>query len=69
MALSAPAPSLAELRAALGGRPRLPLHREGFRRAAVLIPLIPVDGDWELLLTRRNSDLPHHRGQIAFPGG
>lgn len=64
-----PLPSLASLRATLGERPRFPLHREGYRRAAVLIPLIPADGDWELLLTRRNSDLPHHRGQIAFPGG
>ncbi len=64
-----PNPPLAELRRLLSDRPRQPMRRSGFRRAAVLIPLIPVDGDWDLVLTRRNSDLPHHRGQIAFPGG
>ena len=35
----------------------------------MLVPLIAIDGDWDVILTRRNSDLPHHRGQIAFPGG
>lgn len=69
MGTAVPRPSVESLRAALGVRPRVPLHREGYRRAAVLIPLIPGNGDWDLLLTRRNSDLPHHRGQIAFPGG
>jgi 8-oxo-dGTP pyrophosphatase MutT (NUDIX family) len=44
-------------------------HREGYRHAAVLIPLIAANGDWDILLTRRNSGLPHHRGQVAFPGG
>jgi 8-oxo-dGTP pyrophosphatase MutT (NUDIX family) len=43
--------------------------REGYRRAAVLVPMIAVEDDWDILLTRRNSNLPHHRGQIAFPGG
>jgi 8-oxo-dGTP pyrophosphatase MutT (NUDIX family) len=43
--------------------------RDGYRRAAVLIPLVAAHRDWEVVLTRRNGDLPHHRGQIAFPGG
>jgi 8-oxo-dGTP pyrophosphatase MutT (NUDIX family) len=37
--------------------------------AAVLIPLLHHEGEWHLLLTRRNSDLQEHSGQVAFPGG
>lgn len=37
--------------------------------AAVLIPMLKKDGDWHVLLTRRNSDLHEHSGQVAFPGG
>lgn len=56
-------------------RERLAAHerrtqiRRGFRHAAVLMPLFSKNDAWHLLLTRRTSDLPHHRGQIAFPGG
>ena len=39
---------------------------DGFRPAAVLVPLTPAG---ELLLTVRNSNLPSHAGQISFPGG
>jgi 8-oxo-dGTP pyrophosphatase MutT (NUDIX family) len=39
------------------------------RPAAVLIPLLKKGGDWNLLLTRRNADLPEHSDQVAFPGG
>ena len=39
------------------------------RPAAVLIPLLRVDGRWEALFTRRNPDLHEHSGQVAFPGG
>lgn len=48
---------------------RRPLTNEGYRKAAVLIPLVEVDGEWHILLTKRNDDLPEHSGQIAFPGG
>jgi 8-oxo-dGTP pyrophosphatase MutT (NUDIX family) len=64
-----PFPEKEFIRSRLTDRPRRMQTRDGFRRAAVLIPLLPVDGDWDVLLTRRTSDLPHHRGQIAFPGG
>ena len=37
--------------------------------AAVLIPLLRHEGEWHLLLTRRNNDLAEHSGQVAFPGG
>ena len=42
---------------------------ESPRPAAVLIPLLRSDDDWHLLFTRRNSELPEHSGQVAFPGG
>jgi 8-oxo-dGTP pyrophosphatase MutT (NUDIX family) len=44
----------------------LPAH---FRRAAVLIPFWR-DGDaLRVAMIRRTESMPHHRGQVAFPGG
>jgi 8-oxo-dGTP pyrophosphatase MutT (NUDIX family) len=37
--------------------------------AAVLIPFLASEAGWQILLTRRHSDLPEHSGQVAFPGG
>ncbi len=39
------------------------------RQAAVLVPLFVDAGELWTLLTRRSESLPHHRGQVAFPGG
>ncbi len=39
------------------------------RPAAVLIPLINMDGEWYILFTRRTDRVEHHKGQVAFPGG
>ena len=39
------------------------------RPAAVLIPLLRNNCAWQVLLTRRNSNLQEHGGQVAFPGG
>ncbi len=66
---AAPVPPVEIIRTRLASVERKHQQREGYRRAAVLLPLIPAAGDWQILLTRRNSDLPHHRGQIALPGG
>jgi 8-oxo-dGTP pyrophosphatase MutT (NUDIX family) len=41
----------------------------GLRRAAVLIPLFPENGELHVLLTRRTDEVEHHKGQISFPGG
>jgi 8-oxo-dGTP pyrophosphatase MutT (NUDIX family) len=41
----------------------------GRRRAAVLLPLYRHNGDYGLIFTQRSHTVPHHRGQIAFPGG
>ena len=46
---------------------RLPVAE--VRRAAVLVPLYVDAGALWVLLTRRAEELPHHRSQIAFPGG
>ncbi|CAI8022277.1 Uncharacterized Nudix hydrolase NudL, partial [Geodia barretti] len=39
------------------------------RAAAVLVPLVPREGDYGLVLTRRALDLRRQPGDIAFPGG
>ncbi|MEI6289514.1 MAG: CoA pyrophosphatase [Chloroflexota bacterium] len=39
------------------------------RPAAVLLPLTMVDGDWQVLFTRRTDIVEHHKGQVSFPGG
>lgn len=39
------------------------------RDASVLVPLQFVAGEWTVILTKRSSQLKHHPGQIAFPGG
>ena len=60
---------LETLRAALAARPRETLHIEGFRRAAVLVPLLQSKDGLELLFTVRASGLSSHASQISFPGG
>jgi 8-oxo-dGTP pyrophosphatase MutT (NUDIX family) len=42
---------------------------EGFRKAAVLVPLIRSEAGLELLFTVRSTMLLKHSGEIAFPGG
>ena len=37
--------------------------------AAVLIPLVWWNDEWQLVFTRRTETLEHHKGQVSFPGG
>ena len=53
----------------LAGRERAVLVRPGKTPAAVLVPLLAIDGEPHLLFTRRARGLRHHEGQVAFPGG
>ena len=39
------------------------------RPAAILVPLLRVQFDWHILMTKRAVHLAHHAGQISFPGG
>lgn len=54
-------------RLALGAPRRMEIA--GFKRAAVLVPVLEGRGGLELLLTVRAGHLRTHAGQIAFPGG
>lgn len=60
---------LGDLRTTLRERRRDRLEIAGFRRAAVLVPILMRREGLELLFTVRGEDLTHHAGQIAFPGG
>lgn len=42
---------------------------QSFREAAVLAPIVRRPEGWTMLFTERAADLPHHPGQVAFPGG
>jgi 8-oxo-dGTP pyrophosphatase MutT (NUDIX family) len=57
------------LRAALAGQKNEILPLGQMRAAAVLVPLRRRDGRLQLILTRRTEQLPHHAGEISFPGG
>lgn len=37
--------------------------------AAVLVPIFYKDGEYNILFTQRSDQVPHHKGQISFPGG
>jgi len=42
---------------------------EGLKAAGVLVPLCVVDGEIRVVLARRTERVPHHKGQVCFPGG
>jgi 8-oxo-dGTP pyrophosphatase MutT (NUDIX family) len=42
---------------------------EGFRHAAVLVPLRLAGAELRVVLGQRTEEVPHHKGQICFPGG
>ncbi len=46
-----------------------PSQGRSLRDAAVLVPIVARPDGLTVLFTRRSEDLPHHPGQVAFPGG
>lgn len=51
------------------GRPMGELFARPPVPAAVLVPIVERSDGLGVLLTQRSSTLPHHPGQISFPGG
>jgi 8-oxo-dGTP pyrophosphatase MutT (NUDIX family) len=60
---------LDDLRDSFPGRERKTAVLQGFRPAAVLVPVIAAAEGPEFLLTKRTEDVETHKGQISFPGG
>jgi len=58
-----------QLQALFDGYTPTSLPLVDMRPAAVLAALFVKEGADHLLLTRRTDHLPHHRGEISFPGG
>ncbi len=61
--------TLRRVRAALAARPARAIDVPGFRGAAVLVPLLARAAGPTVLFTRRTELVPHHKGEISFPGG
>ncbi len=60
---------ITELRTRLSDPPAKRLPHNEARQAAVLVPLYVDARELWTILTKRSEALPHHKGQIAFPGG
>ena len=58
-----------EIKKTLASRTKNYLFDQRLRRAAVLIPLFKKTGEYHILFTKRTEKVPHHKGQISFPGG
>ena len=57
------------LRGALSPAVPAEAHPPGLRPAGVLVPLRTVAGEVSVVLARRTERVPHHKGQVCFPGG
>ncbi len=45
------------------------INQDDLTRAGVLMLLFQKNGEMHVLLTKRTSDVEHHKGQVSFPGG
>lgn len=57
------------IEAALAGRTRRVVEREGLVPAAVLLLLTDRPGGPHVLFAKRTEQVARHKGQISFPGG
>lgn len=48
---------------------RKPQPIEPMAKFAILIPLIEIEGKWELIFELRSMDLRSQPGEVSFPGG
>lgn len=53
----------------LAQRSKVSLNDPKRKRAAVLIPIFKKGTTYHILFTKRTEQVPHHKGQISFPGG
>lgn len=52
------------------GYAEIPLHPDvHLKCAAVLVPLVYFENEWNILYTRRTDRVESHKGQVSFPGG
>jgi 8-oxo-dGTP pyrophosphatase MutT (NUDIX family) len=58
-----------ELEKILRCRQKKRLPDAGLTIAAVLVPLLYINGRPHILLTQRSEHVEHHKGEISFPGG
>ncbi|MCL1910730.1 MAG: CoA pyrophosphatase [Leptospirales bacterium] len=58
-----------EIRARLSKRELRHIDLAELKPSAVNILFLDKDGELHVLLTKRSTNLTHHKGQIAFPGG
>ena len=60
---------LTTLQRILNSREKQTFKLNGFCPAAVLMPLMNIEGCEHILFTKRTETVEHHKGQISFPGG
>jgi 8-oxo-dGTP pyrophosphatase MutT (NUDIX family) len=58
-----------KLRQIFTSRQKLEISDTGLTESAVLVPIFCKDGEYHILFTQRSDQVPHHKGQISFPGG
>ena len=58
-----------EIRSRLNKHKFRHIDSTGLKPSAVNILFLDKDGELHVFLTKRSTNLTHHKGQIAFPGG
>ncbi len=48
---------------------RIQLETDQVVQASVLVPLVFLDGEWQLLFQHRTSSVATHKDEVSFPGG